>query len=182
MKRAAAIAALLILLVAAVAAFAQVTGGRPPASGETAAPAQAIVHAGHLIVLRGSMLNVYDLSNLPEAQLVSSVEVPGSPEEARAIATARPRPVRAVATAAGTENAEGKKIYASLDCSKCHRLNGKGGTVGPDLSHEGKQHDAQWIEKKITDPKATKKDSLMPAHKLPADQLHDLGNYLAGLK
>src|SRR5574340_432001 len=170
--------ALLVAAVVGLAAFAQSGATRATGSeGATAVTAlqQGLVHEGHLIVLRGSMLNVYDVRNLPDAKLVYAAQVPGSLEEAHAIMTAYE------ATAA-SQPADGKTVYASLDCSKCHRISGKGRTVGPDLTHEGSKHNEAWIEQKITDPKATKKDSIMPAHKLPKQQPEALGQYLAGLK
>ncbi len=32
---------------------------------------------------------------------------------------------------------KGGKVYSQLNCSTCHRINGKGGDIGPDLSSVG---------------------------------------------
>ena len=47
-------------------------------------------------------------------------------------------------------------------CMGCHKIAGKGGQTGPDLSKVGKEHDATWLSNKIKNPKATKPNSMMP--------------------
>lgn len=42
------------------------------------------------------------------------------------------------------------KVY----CSKCHRVNGKGGTIGPDLSFVGTSRSRLFLLESILDPKA----------------------------
>jgi cytochrome c553 len=78
--------------------------------------------------------------------------------------------------------AAGKKVMDSSGCLGCHKIAGKGQTSGPDLSQEGKAHDAAWIAKKVKDPKATKKDTIMPPFPGSAKDLQALSAYLASLK
>ena len=37
-------------------------------------------------------------------------------------------------------------------CVGCHKIDGDGGKDGPDLSHEGKKHDAATLRRWIVDP------------------------------
>src|SRR5207248_229941 len=51
----------------------------------------------------------------------------------------------AAGKAASGSAAKGQKLYASQGCATCHRIGGKGGKIGPDLSKEGTKRDAQWL-------------------------------------
>ena len=49
--------------------------------------------------------------------------------------------------AGGEELSEGKRLFENQGCRGCHKLNGVGGTIGPDLSLEGANHRApEWLE------------------------------------
>ncbi len=68
----------------------------------------------------------------------------------RALATAKP-----TGTLAG-DSARGNEIFAGTGaCTGCHRVNGSGSRVGPDLSRIGEQRRAAEIEQSILDPGAT---------------------------
>jgi mono/diheme cytochrome c family protein len=45
-----------------------------------------------------------------------------------------------------------KAIIKAADCRNCHKLDGEGGAIAPDLSHVGARRDAASIRKKILDP------------------------------
>jgi mono/diheme cytochrome c family protein len=90
-------------------------------------------------------------------------------------ATAAPKPSAA-------QVAAGKKAFVASGCQGCHKVAGTGGTSGPDLSKVGKEHDAAWLTKKVKDPKATKKDSFMPAFAGSATDLKNVVAYLTTLK
>ncbi len=77
--------------------------------------------------------------------------------------------------------ASGQKLFVSLLCSSCHRMNGKGGISGPDLTHEAKRHsDVAWHIAHLKDPQKMTPDSGMPAFDdLPPAQLKALAAYLA---
>lgn len=50
-------------------------------------------------------------------------------------------------------NAErGRAVYARLDCSSCHVINGQGGAFGPELSKTGQRRAPSWIRQAILDP------------------------------
>ena len=55
----------------------------------------------------------------------------------------------------GGTSAQGKKMFfekPEAQCVRCHRINGKGGDVGPDLSHVGSQKDRQYLLESIVLP------------------------------
>ena len=66
-------------------------------------------------------------------------------------------------------------------CVGCHKIEGDGGTDGPDLTHEGTKHDAATLRKWITDPEQVDPDADMPAFgdRLTAEQLDTIAQYLA---
>ncbi|HUA19658.1 MAG TPA: c-type cytochrome [Bryobacteraceae bacterium] len=65
---------------------------------------------------------------------------------------------RAEENEAGTSNAaeiaRGRAIFQSKGCENCHRVNGKGSRVGPDLSDIGALRMPAEIERSILDPNA----------------------------
>ena len=48
----------------------------------------------------------------------------------------------------------GRTLFDKNGCSACHSIQGKGGKVGPDLTHVGKKHDRDWFIKHFRDPQA----------------------------
>ena len=90
---------------------------------------------------------------------------------------------------------EGLKLFRADNCIACHRINGIGGTVGPNLSHVGKTKSLSWIETQIIDPKLHFTYGIpttinghtylviMPRLKsIPASQLNTIAKYLESLK
>jgi quinoprotein glucose dehydrogenase len=56
---------------------------------------------------------------------------------------------------AGGDAAEGKKIFAEkqeTQCVRCHKINGEGGDVGPDLSHIAAQKDRAYLMESVLFP------------------------------
>ncbi len=70
------------------------------------------------------------------------------------------------------------------NCSACHMVNGKGGTIGPDLTDVGSRHPVTFIESFISNPESVVSGATMPAFKdkLTADQINDIASYLYSLK
>jgi nitric oxide reductase subunit C len=95
-----------------------------------------------------------------------------------------PQPEIASADEAGaSESSEGRMLFDSNGCTACHKINGMGGSVGPDLSHVGSRRDAQWIAQQITDPASHYPNNRMPSFKtLSKAQLDELVHYLSNLK
>jgi ubiquinol-cytochrome c reductase cytochrome b subunit len=79
---------------------------------------------------------------------------------------------------------KGEKIYQSAGCGSCHRVNGEGGTIGPDLSNQGQRgRSREWLTVQIRDPKVHVPDSTMPAiTSLSDQQMNELADYLLSLK
>jgi mono/diheme cytochrome c family protein len=74
-------------------------------------------------------------------------------------------------------------IYASV-CVACHKLDGQGGTVGPNLTHVGNRRDYESIRAIIEDPLSQYDESQMPpfGDKLPKEQIEAMARYLAARK
>jgi len=81
-----------------------------------------------------------------------------------------------------------QEILAHLACNACHKVEGAGGVLGPDLSHIGSQKDAAYIRRAILDPNAEIAEGFVPmmppnyGDQLYAGELETLVNYLAGLE
>ncbi len=69
-------------------------------------------------------------------------------------------------------------------CSSCHKINGQGGTVGPDLTTVGSRHPAGFFAPFISDPASVVAGATMPGfhNTLTQDQINDLANYMASLR
>jgi len=81
------------------------------------------------------------------------------------------------------ETSPGTKIFLAQHCNTCHSIQGSGGTLAPDLSHEGSRQTKDWILVQINDPRSHKPDSIMPSFKqLPDADKKELADYLASLK
>jgi ubiquinol-cytochrome c reductase cytochrome b subunit len=78
---------------------------------------------------------------------------------------------------------KGQQVFQANGCSGCHKVNGQGGSVGPELSGgtlNGKSR--QWLEDQVTNPKSHDPNSIMPAFSnLSKGQLGNLVSYLMGL-
>jgi ubiquinol-cytochrome c reductase cytochrome b subunit len=79
---------------------------------------------------------------------------------------------------------EGAKLFQSLSCTGCHRVNGMGGTAGPDLSNELlKGRSRQWLTTQIQNPKVNDPQTIMPAFSsLTHQQINAFVDYLQSLQ
>jgi ubiquinol-cytochrome c reductase cytochrome b subunit len=95
----------------------------------------------------------------------------------------RPRESRPLIAGPSESEAIARDVFDTV-CFACHKLEGEGGTVGPDLSRIGRSRDAATIRKIIEDPLNVFDDSEMPPFekRLSPDQLDALAAYLASLK
>ncbi|MGA2075506.1 MAG: c-type cytochrome [Terriglobia bacterium] len=78
----------------------------------------------------------------------------------------------------------GKTLYRQEGCFTCHRLNGEGGSVGPDLTTEGSRgRSTEWLVGHFKDPPAYVHGSVMPPFKnLTEEQLRALTGFLQNQK
>lgn len=77
-------------------------------------------------------------------------------------------------------------------CEACHKLNGTGGTIGPDLNlvlagkvnlvPGGQPTNTAWLTKWITNPQAVWPQALMPDLQLTAQQVQGVVAYLMKVK
>jgi sulfur oxidation c-type cytochrome SoxX len=69
-------------------------------------------------------------------------------------------------------------------CSSCHMVNGKGGTLGPDLSGIGERRSLGFLEAFTANPDSVLPGATMPAYKdsLTPEQIKDIAAYLYSLK
>lgn len=68
-----------------------------------------------------------------------------------------------------------------LPCLGCHRLNGEGGTIGPDLSTVRERRSAAYIAAMIADPQRQRPGVAMPKTRMPEATRDLVTRYLAGL-
>jgi mono/diheme cytochrome c family protein len=80
--------------------------------------------------------------------------------------------------------AYGRKLYRQEGCFMCHRLNGEGGKVGPDLTTEGTRGRTDaWLIGHFRNPGAYTKGSIMPPFENATnDQLRALTAFLQAQK
>ena len=84
-----------------------------------------------------------------------------------------------------------KAIIQAAGCLACHKLDGQGQTIAPDLTHVGSRRDAESVRKKILDPMSSiakgyeKLAGIMPktfGTMMNAAQLEALAQFLAAHK
>ncbi len=100
----------------------------------------------------------------------------------RELQTAKPRPEASVPAAGGPQDLvkEGGLLFRQENCIGCHRLDGEGGGVGPDLSDEGNRGRTDaWLIGHFQNPSAYVPGSIMPpAANLNQHQLQALTAFL----
>ena len=66
--------------------------------------------------------------------------------------------IRSLNVAAATKKAgdprRGAELFRSQGCVRCHRLNGEGGRLGPDLTQIGQSRSQEFLRQSIVDPNA----------------------------
>ncbi len=75
---------------------------------------------------------------------------------------------------------KGQKIYQTYACFSCHKMSGKGGKLGPDLTNESqKGRSREWIITQITNPKKHFPKSIMPPFTMLSNkQLNNLTDFI----
>ena len=99
-----------------------------------------------------------------------------------AIAPIPSAPVASVAHMSASAR-QGNQLFQSLGCTGCHRVNGIGGTVGPDLSNELlKGRPREWLITQIRNPRTHFPNTVMPPFtSLTNQQVNALVDYLQSL-
>jgi len=78
----------------------------------------------------------------------------------------------------------GMDLFKSNGCAACHRVDGTGGSIGPDLSGEGiKGRSSQWLGDQLRNPKSHNPASIMPSFATLGDKaINQQVEYLQSLK
>ena len=76
---------------------------------------------------------------------------------------------------------KGKQLYADLRCFYCHKLKGRGGTVGPALDNVGFRRTQEWMAHHFRDPKEVSQGTKMIKLKLKDSQFQALVAYMNSL-
>jgi cytochrome c oxidase subunit 2 len=75
------------------------------------------------------------------------------------------------------EYTTGPEVFQGV-CVKCHKLNGKGGKKGPELTDIFSKKDEDYIRQYIMDPRSIKPDGTMPPAKISDHELDLVIQYL----
>jgi cytochrome c2 len=73
---------------------------------------------------------------------------------------------------------DGRFLFRELGCFSCHAVNGRGGTMGPDLTLIGDKVRREWLFSFLKDPHRTQPETAMLQYRLTDDQIRDLTVYL----
>jgi mono/diheme cytochrome c family protein len=78
-------------------------------------------------------------------------------------------------------NPDGQKIFQQK-CKMCHKVNGAGGKLGPDLTQISTRRDENYIREKLKEPTKSKSDSVMPVFDPSPAEVDAVVVYLKTLK
>jgi mono/diheme cytochrome c family protein len=75
-------------------------------------------------------------------------------------------------------------VLFEQNCASCHMVNGKGGTLGPDLSTVGSRRSISFLEAFTSDPGSVISGATMPGFRkvLSQEEIRDLAAYMYSLK
>ena len=85
-------------------------------------------------------------------------------------------------TAKGELVALGEQVFDDYGCIGCHKVRGKGGTLGPNLSRAGFMLQPQFIYRWVRNPQSFKPMTRMPNLDLPEEDALAVTLYLSTLK
>lgn len=76
----------------------------------------------------------------------------------------------------------GQKIFESMGCTGCHKVQGQGGTIGPDLTNIATERTRSWVVAQIENPKVHDPQSIMPPYaSLGSAKTDEIVDYLFSL-
>ena len=70
--------------------------------------------------------------------------------------------------------ANGRALFGELRCVSCHAVNGRGGTMGPELTRIGDKVRRDWLFAYLKDPHAVQADTPMLQYRLSDEQWRDV--------
>jgi len=71
----------------------------------------------------------------------------------------------------------GRELFARARCVTCHAVDGRGGTIGPDLTTIASRASRAWMWSVITDPARDQPDTLMPRFGFAPAEVRDIVAY-----
>jgi mono/diheme cytochrome c family protein len=74
---------------------------------------------------------------------------------------------------------KGGEVFRRSRCVTCHEVNGRGGTLGPALTHVGAKASRDWLYSWIRDPHRFQPKTLMPRFRFSDGEALDLAEYLS---
>ena len=85
---------------------------------------------------------------------------------------------------AAPELARGRRMFEENGCLGCHKVNGSGGTAGPELDRveRGKPRQPEWLKEHFLDPAAVVPGSAMPRYGFTEEEAHALTLYTLSLR
>lgn len=86
------------------------------------------------------------------------------------------------AAPAGGDSGRGRALFAVRNCNLCHKLGGRGGSLGPPLDRIGGRLSADRIFRLLRDPRSVNPATTMPNPNLSEDEARHLAAFLAGLR
>lgn len=94
--------------------------------------------------------------------------------------TMPPELVRSTPRAKYRPGGETGRLMEDLRCQSCHPINGNGGDMAPDLTHEGSAVQRDWLVAFMRNPDTLRPALIrrMPKFNLSEDQIHTLSDYL----
>jgi len=78
----------------------------------------------------------------------------------------------------GGDTAKGKKLFETVGCQACHKVNGNGELFGPNLTRIGQKVNPDWLVSWIKNPDEYNHESVMPNLRLTLEQASDIAAYL----
>lgn len=89
-----------------------------------------------------------------------------------------PTPAAEVASA----SVGGTDLLEQKGCLLCHTLRGRGGTLGPDLTHVASRRNADWLFQHFKNPRQVVPGSKMPDYHLSDAEANELTRYVLSLE
>lgn len=108
--------------------------------------------------------------------------VPNEPQERRFFEVVMRGWIVAAPSVTGPSIKAGRDVFAKSGCYSCHKIHGKGGGIGQDLTHIGRRRDAEWLKRFLENPQAVIPGTIMPKPEITERELDDLVNYLVTLR
>ena len=73
----------------------------------------------------------------------------------------------------------GRGLFGEARCVSCHMVDGRGGTLGPELSRVGSKVRREWLSSFLKDPFREQPETLMVHYRFSDDEIRDLVAYLS---